>query len=160
MSRADYSRLVSDAAGLALGLEDAINQTDAHVVPELIASQVPELEAVTLRLKQVECPSEVEAAHRTLIGGLETFADDLVHVSEEASLAASQGDVYQRGFFSSSLSWTDNGARMRWELSLSHGLIAIKQALRELHTAGLTDSGGTPADGFASAAAPPPSDIW
>ena len=105
-------------------------------MPELIASQVPELAAVTLQLKQVECPSEARAAHRSLIGGLETYADDLVHVSEEASLAASHGDVYQRGFFSPSLSWTDNGARVRWELSLSHGLTAIKQALKELHAAG------------------------
>lgn len=139
-----YSRLVSDAAGLALGLEDAINQTDPHAVPELIATELPHLETITKQLQQTDCPAAATRAHQTLTDGMATFQDDLMNVCDEATLAASQSEVYQRGLLSPSIGRTDGGARMRWELSLSHGLADIKQAVSDLQSAGFTDSGLEP----------------
>jgi hypothetical protein len=129
MTEASYSSLVSEAGGLALALETAINDTDIDDVPVLIGSQLGELEALTIRLKQTDrAPARLQAAHQALVEGLEMFQGDLMNVSDEASRAASGA-------------WNDGGSRVRYELSLSHGLATIKSALGQLNHAGFTDSG-------------------
>lgn len=136
-----FPRLVSEAGGAALGLEAAIEETDPHAVPDLLLEELPQLESLTKQLEQADCPAEACSARDVLTGGLRTFQQELLDVSEEAFLSASQGDVYQSSLLSPSVSWTGGGGRMRWELAQSHGLAAVKQALQDLKAAGFTDSG-------------------
>jgi hypothetical protein len=141
MSEQSYGKLVSEASGCALGLEEAINETSPRTVPELVAEELPHLQALTEHLEKTECPVEVKQAHERLVGGLRTFQDELMDVSEEASIAASQGDVYQSGLLFSHIDVVESGGRMRWELAQSHGLAAVREALRDLNSAGFTQSG-------------------
>jgi hypothetical protein len=141
MSAAELARLVSEAGGAALGLEAAIDQTDPHAVPDLVSEELPQLESLTKQLDEADCPAEARGARDALVRGLRTFQQDLMDVSEEAFLAASQGDAYQSGLLSASVSWTGGGGRMRWELSQSQGLAAVKEALAELKVGGFTNSG-------------------
>lgn len=137
----DYGKLVSDAGGLALAVEEAINQTSPRVVNELMADELPQLQSLRRQLEGTTPPAEAATAHARLVAGLKTFEDDLMAVQEEASLAASAGDVYQSGALFNGMAVVDSGGRMRWELANSHGLAEIKQAVAELKTVGLTESG-------------------
>ena len=140
MSATNFARLVSEAGGAALGLEAAIGETDPHAVPGLLMEELPQLESLTRQLEGAECPAEAQGARDELVDGLRTFQRDLMDVSEEAYLAASQGDAYQSGLLSASVSWTGAGGRMIWELSQSHGLAAVKNALGQLKAAGFTQT--------------------
>lgn len=136
-----YAELVSDAGGLALAVEDAINETSPRAINDLMAVELPQLEVLTQQLERAMPPTTAASAHARLVSGLRTLQDDLMAVQEEATLAASAGAMYQTGVFSNSMDVVDGGGRMRWELSNSHGLAEIKSALGELNASGLTRSG-------------------
>jgi hypothetical protein len=136
-----YAKLASDAGGLALAVEDAINQTTPRAINELMAGELPQLQALTHQLEQTTPPDDAARAHGRLVSGLRTLQDDLMAVQEEATLAASAGDIYQTGVFFNSIDVVEGGGRMRWELSNSHGLAEIRSALAELKSAGFTARG-------------------
>lgn len=140
MTDGSYAKLVSEAGGLVFSLEDAINQTSPRVINELMATELPQLQSLTRQLEQSTPPSAAAGAHARLVEGLKTFEDDLMAVQEEATLAASAGDVYQSGVFFTSMDVVESGGRMRWELANSHGLSAIREAVAELKAAGFTQS--------------------
>jgi hypothetical protein len=72
-------------------------RTNPRAINDLLAEELPQLQSLTEQLEATACPSEATPAHQRLLAGLRTFADDLMAVQEEATLAASQGDVYQSG---------------------------------------------------------------
>jgi hypothetical protein len=129
-----YAQLVSNVGSVVVGMENAVNELDPRGVPEFLGEELPRLQALTQQLEQAECPAAANEAHERLIVGLRQFLDDLSDVLEDAMLEASQEDVYQRGLLWSSVAVTAGGGRMRWELSQSHGLAAVREALRELKT--------------------------
>lgn len=136
-----YAKLVSEAAGLALSVEDAINQTSPRAINGLLAAELPQLLAVTQKLEAANPPGNAVAAHSRLVNGLKTLQEDLMAVQEEATLAASAGALYQSGVFFNSMTVVEGGGRMRWELANLHGLAEIRAALGELNRAGFTESG-------------------
>jgi hypothetical protein len=136
-----YRKLVSEAGGLAFSLEDAINQTSPRIINQLMAAELPQLQSLTRQLEETTPPAEAADPHARLVEGLKTFADDLMAVQEEATLAASAGDVYQSGVFFNGMDVVEGGGRMRWELANSHGLAAIRAAVAELKAVGCTASG-------------------
>jgi hypothetical protein len=141
MSQDGYAKLVSDAGGLALAVEDAINRTSPRAINHLMATELPQLEAVTQQLEKATPPDAAASAHARLVNGLRVLEDDLMAVQEEGTLAASAGDIYQTGIFFNSIDIVESGGRMRWELANSHGLQEIRSALAELKSAGFTASG-------------------
>jgi hypothetical protein len=136
-----YGKVVSEAAGAALGIANGIADLGPREISMWLLSEMPSLEKLTKELAAGRCPAEAADAHERLVAGLRAFADDLMAISEEASLEASQQDVYQGGLLTPSIAITGGGGRMRWELANSHGLAAIRQALADLRAAGLTENG-------------------
>jgi hypothetical protein len=136
-----YGKLVSDAAGAAIGIANGIEDLGPPEISLWLLSEIPNLEKLTTELADRGCPPEAADAHERLVAGLRGFEDDLMAVSDEAALEASQQDVYQSGLLTPSIASTGGGGRMRWELANSHGLAAIRQALAELRAGGFTDSG-------------------
>lgn len=136
-----YGKVVSDAAGAALGIANGIADLSPREMSMWLLSELPGLEKVTNELAAAGCPVEAADAHERLLAGLRAFADDLMAVYEEAALEASQEDIYQRGLLTASIAVTAGGGRMRWELANSHGLAAIREALADLRAAGFTESG-------------------
>jgi hypothetical protein len=136
-----YAKLVSDAGGLAIAVEEAINETSPRAINDLMSFELPQLQALTEQLGAISPPDGAADAHARLVGGLRTLEDDLMAVQSEATLAASAGDVYQSGVFFPSVGVVEGGGRMRWELANSHGLVETRSAVAELKAAGYTESG-------------------
>ena len=136
-----YGKLVSDTAGAALGIANGIADLGPPEISMWLLSEMPDLEKLTTELAAHGCPAEAADAHEHFLAGLRAFEDDLMAVSEEAALEASQEDVYQSGLLTPSIAITAGGGRMRWELENSHGLATIRQALADLRAAGFTENG-------------------
>ncbi len=132
-SMASYDELVSAARETSLGLVDTVSRATPEEVPDVISETLPTLQAITTKLENTTPPSAVPAQlHEALIGGMKQLQDDLVDTATSAVATAGQRIVRRGVFLPGSADVSDGGARYRWELSLSPGLKAIKEALTDL----------------------------
>jgi hypothetical protein len=95
------------------------------------------LGAVRNRLEQTPPPHGVtDELPERLAAGMKQLEEDLIQTAQEAAGAATNR-IYERGLLGPRLSdVSDGGARYRWELERSDGLLAVRRALADLEAMG------------------------
>lgn len=85
-----YGKLVSDAAGAALGIANGIADLGPGEMSVWLLSEIPALEKLTNELAAADSPAEAADAHERLVAGLRAFEDDLMAVSDSVPMRSSR----------------------------------------------------------------------